>query len=335
MSGYDESIHIHLLTRLAPKIWAASQYLSALLWVLQTRRLINKTKPDIVDGHFVTVYGFLAACSGFHPLVVSTWGSDILVYPRRNSFFKAITRYALKKADLITCDGENAMEAIAKIGADTQKISLVSFGVDTQKFNIKQKDEKLKEKLGMNNSPIVISLRNLEPIYDIDSLIDSIPIVLKEVPEAKFIIAGRGSQETKLKELAKSLGVIENVNFVGWISHDELPKYLASSDLYVSTSLSDTISISLLEAMACGLAPIVTDVGDNRKWIENGKNGFVIPTKSPELLAEKTIYLLKNKELRGKMGKLNQQLVEQKVNYGKEMGKVEKLYEELIGRYKS
>ena len=64
MPGYDDNVNIHLLTRLAPKIWKVSQYLSFLFWIFQVRRSINRIKPDIVDGHFVTVYGFLAACSG-------------------------------------------------------------------------------------------------------------------------------------------------------------------------------------------------------------------------------------------------------------------------------
>ena len=85
---------------------------------------------------------------------------------------------------------------------------------------------------------------------------------------------------------------------MGWIAHDELPKYLTSADIYVSTSLSDGASVSLVEAMACGLPVVTTDAGDAGKWIEDGRNGFIVPTKSPELLAEKIAYLLENKDLR-------------------------------------
>jgi len=336
MSGYDESIHIHLLTRLAPKLWAISKYLSALLWVFQTRRLINKIKPDVVDGHFVTVYGFLAACSGFHPLVVTAWGSDILVYPRRNPFFKAITQHALKKADKIICDAEHLKEVLIEMGTLPQKINLLYFGTDTEKFKPAQGAEELMKQPGIFNSPTVISLRNLEPIYDINSLINSIPMVLKQVPEAKFIIAGKGSQEVKLKELAKSLGVSQSVKFVGLIPNEEMPQYLASSDVYVSTSLSDAgLSAATAEAMACGLPVVITDFGDNRKWVEDSVNGFIVPLKDPKTLAEKIIYLLGNEAIRVEFGKRNRRIIEQRNSYYKEMEKMDNIYKDLAGRYKS
>ena len=144
-------------------------------------------------------------------------------------------------------------------------------------------------------------------------------MVLKQVPDAKFIIANNGSQEAHLKEMAKSLDIWDSVRFVGLIQHHELPKYLASSDVYVSTSLSDGGAVvSTLEAMACGLASVVTDSGDHRKWIRNGENGFVVPTKNPEVLAEKIIYLLKNEEQRKLFGKISRRIIEEKGDYHKE-----------------
>jgi len=336
MLGYDDNIHTHLLTRLAPKLWAVSKYLSALLWVFQTRRLINKIKPDIVHGHFITVYGFLAAFSGFHPLVVSAWGSDILVDPKRNLFLKAIVRYTLKKADKITCEGQNMGEASIELGGEPEKIIDVLWATDTEKFSPQQRSVKLRRELGILDSPIVISTKNLEPIYDIDSLIKSIPLVLKEIPEAKFIIAGKGSQEVKLKELAKSLGLSDSVRFVGWIPSDQLPKYVASADIYVCTSLSDGgFALSTKEAMACGLPVIITDFGDNRKWVEDGINGFIVPLEDPKVLAEKIMYLLRNEDVRVDFGGRNREIIIERNDFYKEMEKMDNIYKDLAGRYKS
>ncbi len=89
-----------------------------------------------------------------------------------------------------------------------------------------------------------------------------------------------------------------------------------------------------LNVLLIKIAPVVTDVGDNTKWIESGQNGFVVPVKRPDLLAEKIVYLLKNKEFRQKVGKANFQLVEQRAIYEKEMGKMVKLYEELVKQKK-
>jgi glycosyltransferase involved in cell wall biosynthesis len=170
LPGYDESVHIHSLTSLAPKKW--TRYVSALLWIFQTRHLIKEIKPDIVDGHFITSYGFLAACSGFHPLVASAWGSDVLVLPKRNFLLKAITKYALKRADIVTCDAEHVKIALMELGTEPQKINLVYFGTDTDKFKPAQRNRDLQQALGIVDSAAVISLRSLEPIYDIDTLIN-------------------------------------------------------------------------------------------------------------------------------------------------------------------
>jgi len=332
MPGYDENIHIHLLTRLTPKMWTVSRYPSALFWIFQTRRLIKKIKPEIVDGHFITVYGFLAACSGFHPLVVSTWGSDVLIHPKRNFLLKAIAKYALAKADIVTAYAELLKIRLMELGTEPQKINLVNFGTDTDKFKPAQRNKKLQEELGIVDSPTVISLRSLEPIYDIETLINSIPIVLKEIPEAKFVIAGGGSQEAKLKEQAKSLGISQSVKFTGRMPNDRLPEYLNSADIYVSTSLSDAgLASSTAEAMACGLAVIITDFGDNKKWVEDGTNGFLIPLSDPQVLASKIIQLIRNKEIRDKFG----QIIEERNDYHKEMEKIENIYKEITGRYKS
>ncbi|GAH34462.1 unnamed protein product, partial [marine sediment metagenome] len=138
---------------------------------------------------------------------------------------------------------------------------------------------------------MIISFRSLEPIYDVESLIKAIPSVLKEIPSAKFIVAGDGEQRKYLENLGVSLGISGSIRFVGFVENDELPQYLASADVYVSTSLSDAgIAVSTAEAMACGLPVVITDFGDNRKWVENGINGFLVPPKSPEALASKIAY---------------------------------------------
>ena len=296
----------------------------------QTMKTVKKIKPDILHAHYVTGYGFFGAFSGFHPLIITAWGSDVLIDAKESFFKRVVVKYALRKADLITCDGENMKEAMTKLGADSQKINIIYFGIDTQKFSPKQRSEKLREELGISNSPMIISLRNLEPIYDIESLVKSVPLVLKDIPEAKFVIAGRGSREAELKRLAKSIGVLDSIMFIGMIPNDELPQYLTSADIYVSTSLSDAgLAASTGEAMACGLPVIITDFGVNREWVEDGKNGFIIPLKNPKALAEKIITLLGNEDLRTKFGKKNRKIIEERLNYYIEMEKMEKLYKEL------
>ena len=319
-------INIHIVNMNKKYLYLAFPYV-----FFQFRRIINDIKPDIVHAHYVTHYGPIGVFSGFHPFVVSAWGGDVLINPKKSRIYKLITKHALKKADLITCDGENLKYAMVNLGENSQKIRIIFHGVDTQKFKSRQRSEKLRRDLEIFDSPAIISLRDLKPLYDVESLIIAIPPVLKKVPEAKFVIAGIGPQELELKKLSKSLGISDSIRFIGWLPRNDFIRCLASADIYVSTSLSDGgIAVSIMEAMACELPVVVTDSGDNSKWIKDGKNGFVVPIKDPKALAEKIIYLLGSEDIRKRFGKINREIIEEKAEYNKEMGKMEKFYEEII-----
>jgi len=151
------------------------------------------------------------------------------------------------------------------------------------------------------------------------------------VPNAKFIIIGTGTEENTLKKLTRRLNLSNSVEFLGYISNIDLPKYLASSDIYVSTSLSDGgLATSTAEAMACGLPLVVTDFGDNSKWINNEINGYLVPLKNPKILAEKIVLLLKDPDNRTLFGQRNREIAVDKLDLHKGMNKVEAIYEELV-----
>jgi glycosyltransferase involved in cell wall biosynthesis len=303
--------------------------------ISDVKKAVKMVAPDVLHAHFVSHYGVYAALTGFRPFVLTAWGSDVLIEPKRSMIKRYFVKYALKKADVITCDAEHVKEAMARLGIEPEEISLIRFGIDTQKFRPGERSEELLTKLGLDGSPAVISLRNLEPLYDVESLVRAVPLVLKEAPETKFVVVGRGSDENRLKNLAESLRVSGNIKFMGFISNDELPRYLIAMDVYVSTSLSDAgIAASTAEAMACGLPAIVTDVADNRRWVKDGENGFVVQVKDPQALAQRIICLLKNVDMRKQFGKANRKVIEENNDYYKEMAKMEDIYQELAKRRK-
>ena len=330
MAGYDNSVHIHLLTRLYPRSWALSQYPSFLFWIFQARKLVKRMKPDIVDGHFITIYGFLAACSGFHPLVVTAMGSDILINPKRNLLLRTLTRYALKKADTVVCNSETVKMGLLELGTEPEKIRVIYNGIDTEQFYPRLKDEDIINRWDVARVPLIISIRNLRPIYNVEMLIKAVPLVLRQFPEAKFIIGGDGELRDYLESLIVSLGVSDAVRFTGFIPHDEIPGYLASSDVYVSTSLSDGTSFSLQEAMACELAPVVTDLPANREWATDGETGFIVSVNDIQALADRVVYLLKNDEVRRRFGRRGREIIQARAEYQKEMGKLVEVYDMLV-----
>jgi glycosyltransferase involved in cell wall biosynthesis len=321
---------LHLLKASPKRVRLLSYLLDRTSDLLHLRRLLKKLRPDIVHAHYATTYGFLGALLHFHPLVVTAWGSDILAAPRRSLAERWMVKCALRKADLMTCDAEHMSKEMRRLGARSANIAIIRFGVDTQKFSPQMRQRLA---IGARNPPTIISTRLLDPLYDVESLIRCAPYVLAEIPSARFLIAGEGSDEQRLKELARALGVSRRTIFLGWLTNSELLRHLSSADVYVSTSLSDAgIAASTAEAMACGLPVIVTDVAENSEWVRDGAEGFVVPTRDPKALAEKILYLLKNRDMAAKFGNSGRQVIEERNDYHREMAKMETLYEQLVRR---
>lgn len=322
--GKIEGVKFHRLLK------SGFKPLDILLNIIPLAVLMRIINPDIFHIHYAGVNGVLGVLSGFHPSVLTVWGSDVLILSE-SKILKPIIKLVLEKVDLITCDGENTKEKVISLGIPSSKIKLIYFGLDTQKFFIGPKSEKTIKDLNLGEDFIIISMRNLEPVYNIETLINSIPQVLEEISKVKLVIIGKGSEEKKLKKLTKDLKIENNVIFIGFISNDDLPFYLRTADVYVSTSLSDGgIASSTIEAIACGVPVIISDSGDNMKEFKDGENGFIFPVKDSKILAEKIIYLLKNENLKIKFRENGLKIIGEKYDYRKEMGKAEKIYKEIV-----
>ncbi len=302
--------------------------LSAFAHARIVKRIAQEVRPDVLHAHSAGIYGFVALLAGFHPFVLTAWGTDVLLNPR--AFLKRlIVKRILRAADLITTDGENTAKAMARLGADPRKIKRILFGTDIEKFRPRPETKK-------EGPPRIISIRSLEPVYDIETLLRAAAIVLGPFPHAEFVIAGDGSERARLEALAKDLGVANSIRFIGKISAEQAPLELAAADVYVSTSLSDSgLAASTAEAMASGLPVVVTDSGDNRKWVEDGSTGspqaggFVVPCRNPEALAKKLTSLLQDKGARQSFGAHNRRVIEERNSYSREMEKMNRLYEEI------
>lgn len=294
------------------------------------RRLVREIAPDIVHAHYAGSYGLLGALSGFQPFVLSAWGSDILFAgkaPVRGIFI----RWALNAARLITCDAYHMIEAMRALGTDPDKINLIFFGVEVDRLLPGDKDEEIAVRWNAAGRRVIISLRNLEPVYNIETLLEAVPAVAKAVPQALFVIAGAGTAEKALKDYAAGMGVEGHVNFIGRYANSDLPRMLRSSDVYVSTSLSDAgIAASTAEAMSCGVPVVISNTGENDRWIVDGKDGFLVPAREPQALAERIIRLLGDESLRRAMGLAGRGVIDARDNYVREMQKVEGLYRGLI-----
>jgi len=333
VTGYppQQSFAIRPGVKLYP-IYSPPRLLKRFIALARMFPLLRRLRPDIIHVHYLSHFGLLAAIystiSGFGGIVLTPWGSDVLLVGRLR---RLLVKYLMKKAALITCDAEHIKKASFVLRGNPNGITLIFFGTDVEKFNPGRANVDLRSQLGTLGWPCVISSRNLEPLYDVQSLIAAAPLVLEEHPETRFAIAGTGSQEAELKELSIGLGVSNSVLFLGRVPNDQLAGYFASADVYVSTSLSDAgLAASTAEAMACGLPVVITDFGDNGKWVQDGRNGFIIPLKDSGSLAQRILELVGDPPLRKRFGKVNRKIIEHRNNYYREMDRMGRLYEQMI-----
>lgn len=282
------------------------------------KNTLKRIKPDLLIGCNGLDYGFSAALSGYKPFILFIWGSEVLFFP---SFIplRAMVKYSLKKADNVVVDSQIQFKACVELGCDPEKILKFPW-FDSEEF-LKQvkdikKDEQFIRKVGWDEEdPIIICLRSHEPIYHIECIIESIPAVLKWIKNVRFIFVGKGSLTNKLKQKARSLKVERSVYFTGYIPHKDIPYYLKQSDIYVSSSLSDGTSASLLEAMSCKLPCITSEIPANKEWIENMENGLLFPVKDSENLAKKIILLIGDNALCKKLSENAVKTVIERANW--------------------
>ena len=298
--------------------------------IYKVRKLILKLNPDIVHIHYLGYNALLGLFSGAKCIVSTPWGSDI--NEGKKSFFKKlILSRILKKSRLVTCDAYYMRDELKKLDVSHEKIHIVNFGVDSKKFFKQERNFKVLKKFNISDELTIISLRNFEPVYDIKTLIYAADIILKEIPTVRFLLVGRGSLENELKQMVHSLGISNSVHFTGFIDNQLLPSLINSSDIYVSTSLSDAgIASSTAEAMSCETPVVISDSAENNKWIDDKINGFLFSTKSSEQLAEILIKLIKDKPLREKVGKEGRNIVIKKNDITNEMKKMNNLYLKLV-----
>jgi glycosyltransferase involved in cell wall biosynthesis len=282
------------------------------------RKHIRTINPDLLIGHGISgtnPYGFCSALSGYHPFLAVVWGSDILIEAKNSLIFRLIAKYVLNKADGVIVDSDVQKKAAIELGCNENKIWKFPWGIDLEDFNPDISGLETRRILGWENNKIIISNRSHFPVYGIEYLIGAIPIVVKEMPEARFLIIGDGPLTKALKKMTKKLGVTRYASFVGRVPNQQISRYLKAADIYVSTSFSDGTSASLLEAMACGLPVVVTDIPANNEWIQNGKNGFLVPIEDSKTLAEKIIFLAKNNNIREFMGRSNVEVAKVKADW--------------------
>lgn len=298
--------------------------LDYVLNLFRVKRLIKKISPNIIHAHYATSYGLMAAFSGFHPFILTGWGADIFDSPK-NFFMNLILKYTFKKADEITVLSKITQKEILSLS--NKKAHLIPFGVNLNKFS----------KINRSHSEIIRigTIRTLEEKYGIEYLIRAFALIYDKNPNVYLDIIGDGPQREFLEQLVRSLNVSERVRFHGYINQNiDFEKYinlLQSFDIFTILSIidSETFGVAAVEASACGIPIVATNVGGLPEVVDDGVSGIIVPPKNAEQVAFALEKLIADKGLRDKMGINGREKVEKQYDWQNNVNQMVSLYRKL------
>lgn len=303
-------------------------------WALGARRLVREIGPALLHAHQVTSAGWLGAAAGWHPFVVTAWGSDLLLATRRSRVQWALARRVLRRADYVTCVSGELARCAQALGAPPERVEVAAWGVDLDCFHPTPADESLRARLGLGEEPVVISLRPVRAVYRPLDVAEAIPLVLKCVPEARFVVRTYAPDPgllARFQRVVQESGSAEAVRYVG-----ELPDDRAIADLYrlstvaLSVPFSDAVPQSVLEAMACGVVPVVSDLPSVREWVGHEKEGLVVPVGDVAAIADAVVRLLTESTLHARLRVASLSLVHNRADARVGMRRHEEIYRLLV-----
>jgi glycosyltransferase involved in cell wall biosynthesis len=276
------------------------------------RRICEQVGADIL----ITLYGggsgLMAWGSGFRPYAVYVVGSDVLLV---TGWRARLSRFVLEKASLVLANGEY-LAGKARELAPHANVSALYLGVDLDTF-------RPVERTGSSGARL-LSTRGFLPVYNNESIIRALAMIdgdsLSEmvfVSSGPFLPAARALAGTVLPEPTRS-----KTKFLGGADKNTLLSLVRLCDVYVSMSRSDGTSTSLLEALACGAFPVVSDIPANREWIDTMANGILVPLDDDRELAAALSHAMEDPELRQSAAAQNRWLVETRADTRKTMSKL-------------
>jgi len=289
------------------------------------RRLMNKISPDLVHAGPIQTCAFIVALAHFHPLLTMSWGFDLMQDAERSRWWRWATSYTLHRSDFFASDAEVTRQKAIAFGANTEHTVVFPWGTDLETFAPASTEMARAE-----NGLTIFCNRSWEPCYGVDVLAKAFVQVAQTRPEVGLLLLGDGSQGATIRQIIERGGVGEKVTFAGQIPQRDLPRYYHMADLYVSPSHIDGSSVSLMEALACGLPCLVSDIPANCEWVRDGENGWLFPDGDTGGLAARIISILENRQHLTLVRRAARATAEEKADWKRNFGALLKSYEQAV-----
>jgi len=296
-----------------------------------------KYNPKLIHAHFGVegVYAMNLARELDVPLITTFHGFDATTIDSALLFSKkpAWINYLLyrkqlaKRGDIFICVSDFIRNKVLSLGFPEDRTITHYIGIDT---NIKG------DILERPNHKTILHVARLTEKKGTKYLIDAFATISKEDKETKLIIIGTGPLEHKLKEQVEKLNLNERIMFLGALPHSEVLKWMQKADIFSLPSItadsgdSEGLGMVFLEAAIYEVPVVATLHGGIPEVVKNGETGFLVPEKNSKELANKLLILLKDENLRKKMGRAARQMVKEKFDIKKQTQKLEKIYQDLL-----
>lgn len=303
--------------------------------VCDLNRVIKEIKPDILHGHYLTLWCWWGAFTGFQPYVTTAWGSDIFL-DAQNDSHRRFTKFCLVESPLVTADSRDLLEATGALRGDKDGLEYIPFGIDMDFFRTGYDGTALARRLGISGRKVVLSPRQFKPPSNIDIIIKAIPLVVARVPGTVFLLktylsdgSSFSQYQQSLQELVRKTQVQDHVRFVEDIDFVEMPVLYNLADVMVTLRDTDGSACSMLECMACKTPIVASDIESMREWIRDGENGRLVDRHSPTAVADAIVELLLDREKKEKFVDASYRQVHERADYRKNWAEVETLYYRL------
>lgn len=294
------------------------------LLLLELRQLIKELTPDLIHAGPIQSCAFLAALSGFQPLISMSWGYDLLQDADRSWIWRKMTQYTLSRSTRLITDCQTVSEKARFLGMPDEKIVTFPWGVDLKKFTPSSNPP------GKDRQFTLLSTRSWEPMYGMDVLARGFAKAAQQIQGLRLLLLGNGSQSAYLKQILDRAGVLNQVVFPGQVDQGDLPRYYHEADLYLSASHVDGSSVSLMEALACGLPVLVSDIPGNQEWVKPGVNGWLFRDGDADDLANKILMAVEQRQTFPSMGSAARQVAETKADWSKNFSLLLDAYEMVL-----
>jgi L-malate glycosyltransferase len=266
LPGFDAVLPVARRLALSTKPDAAGGNLGLLKQLPRLARWLRAVDAPWLHAHYLTSHGTLAWLAMKFPgvrgrLVGSAWGSDILVTPQRSALLAWVTGRVLRNCALTTSDSQVMAGRMREMGAS--EVMVFPFGL-----------EALPAEAGAKDPALFFANRGLEPIYEPERVLQVFAAL--DWPDSRLVVANDGSLRASLEALAGRLGIAARVQFVGRLDAARQAAFYERAQWYLSLPQSDSVAVSVLEAMAFGCLPILSDLPANRELVRSGENGLIL-----------------------------------------------------------